>query len=155
MLSGSNRDKFGPLCKDFKNQFGFGEDRYPKSVDQCLSLLNQWGNMASAPSNSPCTPWGAQTPPHDPKPGKALVFAQGSSSKKPSAKDSEETSSKSSKSSKVLVSCQITNMQCKNAANRVILLLCALSSHNPRLPPPKSMLWRISMMLLRQVMPQV
>jgi hypothetical protein len=58
-----------------KNQFGFGEDCYPKSVDQCLLLLNQWGHMAPAPSNSPCTPWDAQTPPHDPKPDEALVFA--------------------------------------------------------------------------------
>jgi hypothetical protein len=110
MLSESNRDKFVPLQMDLKNQFGFGEDCYPKSVDKCLSLLNQWGHMASAPSNSPCTCWDAQTPPHDPKPGKALVFAQGSSSKKPSAKDSKVTSSKSSKSSKVVVSRQITNV---------------------------------------------
>jgi hypothetical protein len=42
MLSGSNRDKFGPLCMDLKNQFGFGEDFYPKTIDQCLSLLNRW-----------------------------------------------------------------------------------------------------------------
>jgi hypothetical protein len=60
MLSGSNRDKFGPLCMDLKNQFGFGEDHHPKMIDQCLSLLNRWGHMPPAPSNhSPCTPWGA------------------------------------------------------------------------------------------------
>ncbi len=52
----------------------------------------------------------------NPKPEEALVFAQGSSSKKPSAKDSEDTSSKSSKSSRVSVSHQITNVRCKNCS---------------------------------------
>jgi hypothetical protein len=56
MLSGSNRDKFGPLCMDLKNQFGFGDDRYPKTIDQCLSLLNRWGHTPPASSNSPHTP---------------------------------------------------------------------------------------------------
>ncbi len=57
MLSGSNRDKFGPLCMDLKNQFGFGEDCYPpKKIDQCLSLLNRWGHTPPASSNCPCTP---------------------------------------------------------------------------------------------------
>ncbi len=114
MLSGSNRDKFGPLCMDLKDQFGFREDRYPKTIDQCLSLLNRWGHTPPASSNSPHTPWGVQTPTHDPKPEEALVFAQGSSSKKPSAKDSDDTSSKSSKSSKVSGSRQITSVRCKN-----------------------------------------
>jgi hypothetical protein len=41
MLSGSNRDKFSPLCMDLKNQFGFGEDHYPKMIEQCLSLLSR------------------------------------------------------------------------------------------------------------------
>ncbi len=113
MLSGSNRDKYSPLCMDLKNQFGFGEDCYPKSIDQCLSLLNQWGHtLTPASANPPCTPWGSQTPPPDPKPDEALVFMQGSSSKKFYAKDSKEISSKSSKSSKV--SHHIMNLQCKN-----------------------------------------
>jgi hypothetical protein len=98
---------------DLKNYFGFGEDCYPKTIDQRLSPLNRWGHTPPAPSNSPRTPRGAQTSTHDPKSEEALVFAQGSSSKKPSAKDSEDTSSKSSKSSRELVSSQITNVQCK------------------------------------------
>jgi hypothetical protein len=85
-------------------------------IDQCLSLLNRWVHMPPSPSNSPRTPQGAQTSTHDPKPEEALVFAQGSSSKKPSAEDSEDTSSKSSTSSRVLVSHQITNVQCKNCS---------------------------------------
>jgi hypothetical protein len=104
MLSSSNRNKFGPLRMDLKYQFGFGEDCYPKSVDQCLSLLNRWGHTAPAPASSPSTSQRAQCLPHDPKSDEALVFAQGNSSKKPSAKDSKETSSKSYKTSKVLVS---------------------------------------------------
>jgi hypothetical protein len=95
---------------DLKNKFGFEEDCYLKRIDQFLSLLNRWGHMPPAPSNSPPTPQGAQTPTHDPKPEEALVFAQGSSSKKPSVKDSKDTSSKSSKSFKILVSCQINNV---------------------------------------------
>jgi hypothetical protein len=83
MLSSSNGDKFGPLRMDLKNQFSFGEDCNPKLIDQCLSFLNRWWHTASALSNSPRTPRGAQTPPHDPKPEDALVFAQGSSFKKP------------------------------------------------------------------------
>ncbi len=43
MLSGANRGKFDPLRTDLKDQFGFGEYRYSKSVDQCLTLLNHWG----------------------------------------------------------------------------------------------------------------
>jgi hypothetical protein len=65
MLSGANRDKFGPLCNDLKNQFGFGEDRCPKSVNQCLTLLNCWGGTSTQTSTSPCTPHAAavaQTP---------------------------------------------------------------------------------------------
>jgi hypothetical protein len=30
MLSGPNRDKFGPLCMDLKNQFGFGRMVTPR-----------------------------------------------------------------------------------------------------------------------------
>jgi hypothetical protein len=116
MLSGSNRDNFGPLRMDLKTQFGFGEDCYPMTIDQCLSLLNRWGHTPPAPSNSPRTPRGSQNSTHDPKPEEALVFVQGSSSKKPSAKDSKDTSSKSSKSSRVSVFRQITKVQCKNCS---------------------------------------
>jgi hypothetical protein len=47
MLSGANRDKFGPLRIDLKNQYGFGEDCYPKSVNPCLTLLNHWSGTST------------------------------------------------------------------------------------------------------------
>ncbi len=40
MLSGAHRDRFSKLRTDFKNQYGYGDDRFPKTVDACLSLLN-------------------------------------------------------------------------------------------------------------------
>jgi hypothetical protein len=135
LLSGSNRDKFGPLCIDLKNQFGFREDPYPKTNDQCLSLLNRWRHTPPAPSNSLCTPRGAQTSTHDSKPEEALVPVQSSSSKKPSAKDSKDTSSKSSKSCKVLVSCLITNILCKNCS-KVGHTSCVCPELMQSKPPP-------------------
>jgi hypothetical protein len=90
--------------------------------------------MPPALSNSPQPPRGARTLPHDPKPDKALVFARGSSSsKKPLAKDFKDTSSKSSKSSKVPVSHQITNVQCKNCSK-----LCHTSLVCPELMQSKA-----------------
>ncbi len=40
MLSGANRDRFDELRNDLKNQYGYGDDCYPKMVDTCLALLN-------------------------------------------------------------------------------------------------------------------
>ncbi len=54
MLSNVNKDKFGPLRTNLKNQFCFGEDCYPKSVDQCLTLLSCWGGTSTQASPSPC-----------------------------------------------------------------------------------------------------
>jgi hypothetical protein len=63
MLSGSNRDRFKALRADLQNQFGYGNDLYPKSPDQCLSLINRWtvatparpkrGDVAAAASKQP------------------------------------------------------------------------------------------------------
>jgi hypothetical protein len=41
MLSGANHDRFSLLRTDLQNQYGYGNDLYPKSVDQCLSMLNR------------------------------------------------------------------------------------------------------------------
>jgi hypothetical protein len=40
MLSGAHSKRFGELQTDLKNQYGYGDDRYPKTMDTCLSLLN-------------------------------------------------------------------------------------------------------------------
>jgi hypothetical protein len=42
MLSGMNKDLFSALKTELSNQYGFGNDLYPKSVDQCLIMLNRW-----------------------------------------------------------------------------------------------------------------
>jgi hypothetical protein len=42
MLSGANCNRFSLLQTDLQNQYGYGNDLYPKSVDQCLSILNCW-----------------------------------------------------------------------------------------------------------------
>ena len=40
MLSGANRDRYAALKTDLHKQYGYGKDLYPKSPDQCLTLLN-------------------------------------------------------------------------------------------------------------------
>jgi hypothetical protein len=42
MLSGTHRECFGNLRMDLKNQYGYGDNRYPKTLNACLSLLNRW-----------------------------------------------------------------------------------------------------------------
>jgi hypothetical protein len=41
MLSGANRDRYGALRNELANQFGFGNDLYPKTIDQCLTMMNR------------------------------------------------------------------------------------------------------------------
>jgi hypothetical protein len=76
MLSGAYCDRFSGLRTDLKNQYGYGDDHYPKTIHACLSLLNCW------------TPLGQQKSPHVPQSStlndqnkekdnnEALVFAQ-------------------------------------------------------------------------------
>ena len=40
MLSGYNRERYSALWVDLRNDFAFGNDRYPETIDQCLSLIN-------------------------------------------------------------------------------------------------------------------
>ncbi len=42
MLNGTHHDRFSGLHTDLKNQYGYRDDRYPKTIDACLSLLNCW-----------------------------------------------------------------------------------------------------------------
>jgi len=81
MLSGANRDRSGALRNELANQFGFGNDLYPKTPDQCLTMMNC--RMDSAPR----LPRGNPRQPPVEQPAKpeedALVFTQGAD-KKPS-----------------------------------------------------------------------
>jgi hypothetical protein len=75
MLSSAHRERFGNLQMDLKNQYRYGDDHYPKTLDACLSLLNRW--TPSTHHKTPRTPKG--TPPvSEPakEEDKALVFAQ-------------------------------------------------------------------------------
>jgi hypothetical protein len=40
MLSGAHQEHFGVLQTNLKNQYGYGNDHYPKRLNACLSLLN-------------------------------------------------------------------------------------------------------------------
>ena len=41
MLSGANRDCYGALRNELANQYTFGSDLYPKTTDQCLTMMNR------------------------------------------------------------------------------------------------------------------
>jgi hypothetical protein len=110
MLSGANRDCYNAFRTKLTNQYAFGNDLYPKTVDQCLTMLNRCKDPSS------CTPRnnqqqqqsreGTGTPKQE---DEALVFAQDSnrsqaktpstsSASKPPAKGSTSSSSSSSQS---------------------------------------------------------
>lgn len=97
MLSGANRDRYGALRNELANQFGFGNDLYPKTPDQCLTMMNR--RMDSAPR----LPRGPPRQPQVEQPAKteeeALVFAQGADKKTAGKPPKTDTSSKSSSSS--------------------------------------------------------
>jgi hypothetical protein len=83
MLSGANQDccGYGALRNELANQYMFGNDLYPKSTDQCLTMMNRRVDTV------PHTPRG----PPRPSPGEqavkqedeALVFAQGTATAQP------------------------------------------------------------------------
>jgi hypothetical protein len=47
MLSGANRDQYNALKTELANQYAFGNDLYPKTVDQCLTMLNRRKDSSS------------------------------------------------------------------------------------------------------------
>ena len=63
MLSGANRERFGALRSDLKNQYGYGKDCYPKTTDTCLSLLNRWQPPKDSQVKTPHGAWTHPTPP--------------------------------------------------------------------------------------------
>jgi hypothetical protein len=93
-LSDTNRDRYGALRNELANQYTFGNDLYPKTTDQCLTMLNR------RVDNVPRTPRG---PPRQPPVGQpvkqedeVLVFAQGADNGKPTkGKPKNDSSSKS------------------------------------------------------------
>jgi hypothetical protein len=108
MLSGANRDKYSALKNELANQYCFGNDLYPKSVDQCLTMLNRCTDNPTRPQ--PCPQHPPKTPPK--AEDKVLVFAQGSD-KKPVAKSSDDAPSSKSPSSKLSNRCTVTKVMCR------------------------------------------
>jgi hypothetical protein len=155
MLSGAKRDRFSLLQTDLQNQFGYGNNLYPKTTDRCLSLLNRW---TTAPPHVKCDGTIAKAP-AQPKQedNEALVFAQDGAhgcTYKPDAdkhkKGAQKPSSKSSSSSTSSRSHpQITTVRCKNCGCADMPLLFALTTTT--FHPRKSMLW-MPMMRLKPVM---
>ena len=41
LLSGANRDRYGAQRNELANQYTFGNDLYPKTTDQCLTMMNR------------------------------------------------------------------------------------------------------------------
>ena len=39
ILSGANKDRYGTLRNELANQYTFGSDLYPKTTDQCLTMM--------------------------------------------------------------------------------------------------------------------
>jgi len=96
MLISANRDCYGALCNELANQFGFGNDLYPKTTDQCLTMMNRRMDGAPRQPRAPHQSQGAQPIKADEE---ALVFAQGADKKTPGKQPKNDSSSKSSLSS--------------------------------------------------------
>jgi hypothetical protein len=94
LLSGANRDRYGALRNELANQYTFGNDLYPKTTDQCLTMMNRRvDNVLRQPRGPPCQPPAKQPIKND---DEALVFAQGTDKDTPpKGKPKTESSSKS------------------------------------------------------------
>jgi hypothetical protein len=139
MLSGANRDRFSLLRTDLQNQFGYGNNLYPKTTDQGLSLLNRWTTTPPRAKRD----WTNAKAPVQPKQedNEALVFAQDGAhgrTPKPDAdthkKGAQKPSSKSLSSSTSSRSHrQITTVRCKNCGHAEHA--SAVCPDNNNLPP--------------------
>jgi hypothetical protein len=116
MLSGANRDRYGALRTEFSNQYTFGNDLYPKTVDQCLTMMNR--QMDSAPRQPPGPP---RHPPIE-QPVKtndeALVFAQSTDKPSTDNKKNDSFSKGSSSSGSVSRGSKITMVVCRNCGRQ-------------------------------------
>jgi hypothetical protein len=74
IISGANRDRFSALRANLQNQYGYGNDLYPKTTDQCLSLLNRWTVTPSRQKRGDAQPATPAQPKQEAN--EALVFAQ-------------------------------------------------------------------------------
>jgi hypothetical protein len=108
MLSGANRDRYAALKSDLHNQYGYGTDLYPKSPDQCLSLLNRRSDSAV---RTPHQQYNKNDKSNIKEEEQALVFAQGTTNQWSSPKNSDDKSKQSSTTSST--SKEIRIVKCK------------------------------------------
>jgi len=135
MLSGANRYRYGALRNELANQYTFGNDLYPKSTDQCLTMMNHRADTV------PRSPRGPPRPPPGEQPVKqedeALVFAQGTATSGTATlltigKPKPDSPSKSSSSSGSVSWCaKIRMIICKNCGQQG-----HVSTHCPQKKPP-------------------
>ena len=109
MLNGAHCERFGALRTDLKNQYGYGDDRYPKTIDACLSLLNRW---QPCPEDKPLTP-SRKTPDKAKEEDQALVFAQDAKKSPKSPSKGSTTSSTGDDSSLTKSNKKTTNVCCR------------------------------------------
>jgi hypothetical protein len=94
MLSSAHCNRFSGLRTDLKNQYWYGDDCYPKTIDACLSLLNHWTTSGQQKSSS--APQSSTPNDQDNKKdnNEVLVFAQNAN--KPSGSSSSTATEDSS-----------------------------------------------------------
>ena len=134
LLNGANKIRFSSLKTELSNQYGFGNDLYPKSVDQCLTMLNRRADSKIRPPRAvqPTRETHAQ-------PSETLVFAQGAANRAPNTNYPPNTIAAYSKSSASSVSSgnksrdkrEYTSVRCKTCGQ-----LGHISSVCPNYKPP-------------------
>ena len=112
------------------NQYTFGNNLYPKTVDQCLTMMNR--QMDSTPRQPHGPP--RQPPVEQPTTteDKALVFAQGTDKTSPGKTKNDSSSKSSSSSGSVSRGSKITTVVCKNCGKQG-----HVSAVCPRKKPPE------------------
>jgi hypothetical protein len=132
MHSGAHRDRFSGLRTDLKNQYGYGDDRYPKTINACLSLLNRWTLLGQQKSLS--VP--QSSTPNDQNKEKdnngALVFTQNANKPSGSSSSTATEDSSSDKNIRPTYQKKPTNVRCKKCNK-----LGHTSAVCPKSKPPK------------------
>jgi len=124
MLDGAHRDRYGALKNELTNQYGFGHDLYPKTVDQCLTMMNR--RMDGAPARPQRGQHQQKQEQNIKQEEEALVFAQGTSDKKPSSRAHQQREDATSSSKQSSSSGSVTR---GSKPTKIICHLCGKEGH--------------------------